>query len=69
MSPQSARECETPGLRRRNHDDKSVPRVAGGGGAVIVNPGNIGAEAQANQWTFSLTAEMAAVVTVADVEA
>ncbi len=36
---------------------------------MIVNPGNIGAEAQANQWTFSLTAEMAAVVTVADVEA
>jgi hypothetical protein len=36
--------------------------------AVIVDPGDIAAEAQGNQWSFSLSADMAAVVTVADVE-
>jgi hypothetical protein len=36
--------------------------------AVIVDPGNIAAEARENQWSFSITAEMAAVATIADVE-
>ena len=44
-----------------------LPEVAAD--AVIVDPGDIAAEARGNQWSFSLTAEEAAVVTVADVEA
>ena len=35
--------------------------------AVIVDPGDIAAEARGNLWSFSLSAEEAAVVTVADV--
>jgi hypothetical protein len=37
--------------------------------AVIVDPGNIAAEARGNQWSFSITLEMAAAVSITDVEA
>jgi hypothetical protein len=36
--------------------------------AVIVDPGDIAAEAHGNQWSFSISAETAAAMTVADVE-
>ena len=44
-----------------------LPEVAAD--AVTVDPGDITVEARGNQWSFSLSAGMAAVVTVADVEA
>ena len=37
--------------------------------AVVVDPSNIAAEAHGNQWSFSITPEMAAAVSIADVEA
>jgi hypothetical protein len=37
--------------------------------AVVVDPGNIAAEAHGNQWSFSITLEQAAAVSIADVEA
>jgi hypothetical protein len=37
--------------------------------AVVVDPSNIGAEAQRNLWSFSITSEMAAALSIADVEA
>jgi hypothetical protein len=37
--------------------------------AVVVDPDDINAEANANLWRFSISAEMAAAMTVADVEA
>lgn len=36
--------------------------------AVVVRPDDIGAEARCNLWTFSLSPEQAAAVSVADVE-
>ena len=35
---------------------------------MIVDPGDIAREARENQWSFSLTAEMAVSVTIADLE-
>jgi hypothetical protein len=37
--------------------------------AVVVDPDNIAAEAHGNQWSFSITLEEAAAVSIADVEA